>query len=220
MSVKAIQKMWLATCDDIADVRLRERVQQQMEPETKPLRAHRVFASLFARYVRIVNRLGDLYDQTLQVQKRAVVRRVLESATQRMVELQTELKAIEMSEFVYIDQTLIEEKWTVEEVQLLVPFYYPMVRPAAAQDVIDGKGFRPEPVAKKAVKAGGAGGEEGDGEAGDGEEDAESAVVEVVPKTMIQMLLEEQRRLAELEANRVDPWADAIRLLQVHEKAR
>lgn len=225
MSVKAIQKMWLATCDDIADVRLRERVQQQLEPETKPLRAHRTFAALFARYVRIVNRLGDLYDQTLQVQKRTVVRRVLESATQRLVELQTELKAIEMSEFVYIDRTLIEEKYTVEEVQLLVPFYYPMVRPPAAQALIEGRGVRAEPAARRAVNRAAAvegGAEEGGaGEAGDGaEEEEEEQAAEVVPKTMIQMLLEEQRRLAELEANRVDPWADAIRLLQVHEKAR
>lgn len=202
MSVKALQRMWLATCDDIADVRLRERVQQTMAPEANARSAHHVYAGLYARYVRIVNRLGELYDQTLQVQKRAVVRRILEAATRRLMELQTELRAIELSEFVYVDRTLVEEKYTVDEVQLLVPFYYPMVRPPDVQAVIDGK--RSRAAQPETVRS----------------DDADVPDEKDAPKTMIQMLLAEQRRLAELEANRADPWADAIRMLQLHEKAR
>lgn len=194
--------MWLATCDDIADVLLREKVTQALEPVTEPLRAHRIFASLYARYVMLVNRLGDIYDQTLQVQKRALVRRVLELATQRLVELQLELKNIEMSEFLYIDQTLIEEKYGVEDVQMLSPFYYPMPRSSELQAVLDGvrKPRAPSTAAE------------------DGDEEGEAGAA--APMTTIQLLLAEQKRLADLEASRVDPWADAIRLLQIHEKAR
>lgn len=195
MSVKVYGKMWLATCDDIADVLLREKVTQLLEPEKIPFRAHRIYAALYARYVIIVNRLGDIYDQTLQVQKRALVRRVLEQATKRMVELQTELKNIEMSEFLYIDQTLIEEKYGIEDVQLLSPFYYPMPRTDRVQAILDGVRKPPPPPTAEELEA-------------------------QANKTTLQLLLEEQKRLAELEAGRVDPWADAIRLLQIHEKAR
>lgn len=195
MSVKVYGKMWLATCDDIADVLLREKVTQRLEPAKEPFRAHRIFAALYARYVRIVNQLGDIYDQTLQVQKRALVRRVLEMATERMVELQTELKDIEMSEFLYIDQTLIEEKYDIEDVQLLSPFYYPMPRTAQVQAILDGVRKPPPPP-------------------------TEEELAEQAAKTTLQLLLEEQKRLAEMEAARVDPWEDAIRMLQIHEKAR
>lgn len=156
--------------------------------------AHGIFASLYARYVMIVNRLSDIYDQTLQVQKRACVRRILESCTLRMIELQKELKEIEMSEFMYIDQTLIQEKWRPDEVQLLCPFYYPMLRPKEMQDVVDGvRKPPPEPTEEE-------GGEN--------------------KKTNLQMLIEEKARLDALAVVKEGPWEKAVKLIKTHEKAR
>lgn len=86
----------------------------------------------------MVNALGDIYDQTLQVQKRAVVKTILTVATKRMLELQTDLKKIEMSEYMYFDHTLIEQKLIPTEVQLLTPFYYPMERPEQIEDLLNG----------------------------------------------------------------------------------
>lgn len=90
------------------------------------------------RYVFIVNALGDIYDQTLQVQKRAVVKTILTLATKRLLELQSDLKKIEMSEYMYFDQTLIEQKLIPTEVQLLTPFYYPMQRPDDIENLLNG----------------------------------------------------------------------------------
>lgn len=218
MASKVYQRMWLATRDDIDDVLLREKVNQLLtQPVTEPPVAHRIFASLYARYVLIVNRLGDLYDQTLQVQKRALLRRILAMASQRLAELLLELKTIEMSEFVYVDQTLMEEKWSVDDVQLLTPLYYPLRRRPDLQAIVDGVRTNVEKPDKPDgdEPAGGAATEKVDGETGEA-----VAVEPVREKTTIQLLLEEQKRLADLEAARVDPWADAIRLLQIHEKAR
>lgn len=164
-----------------------------MQPETDRLIAHGIFANLYARYVMIVNRLGDIYDQTLQVQKRACVRRILESCTMRMLELQKELKDIEMSEFMYLDQTLIEDKLRPEQVQLLCPFYYPMLRPKDMQDVVDGVRKPPPVVVEEEV----------------GEK-----------KTNLQLLIEEKARLDALATVKETPWDKAIKLIKIHEKAR
>lgn len=117
-------------------------------------KVHCIYASLYARYVIIVNNLGDIYDQTLQVQKRQLVYQILMYATQRMLQLQNELKDIEMSEFIYIDHTLYEEKFVPEQVQLLRPFYYPAKRLLEMQDIVDGKRKPAEvdPNAKKTLK--------------------------------------------------------------------
>lgn len=157
--------------------------------------AHGIFANLYARYVMIVNRLGDIYDQTLQVQKRACVRRILETSTLRLIELQKELKSIEMSEFMYLDQTLIEEKLRPNQVQLLCPFYYPMLRPKEMQDVVDGV-RKPPPVVV-------AGSDE-----------------EVEKKTPLQLMIEEKARLDALAVVKETPWDKAVKLIKIHEKAR
>lgn len=157
--------------------------------------AHGIFANLYARYVMVVNRLGEIYDQTLQVQKRACVRRILESSTLRMIELQKELKQIEMSEFMYLDQTLIEDKLRPNEVQLLCPFYYPMLRPKEMQDIVDGVRKPPPEVV--------------DGEEEGGEK-----------KTNLQLLIEEKARLDALAVVKETPWDKAVKLIKIHEKAR
>lgn len=105
---------------------------------SEPAKAHRILAGIYARYVILVNNLGDIFDQTLQVQKRKLLQTLLESATQRMLELQNELKKIEMSEFIYLDGTLIEEKLTPQDIQLLRPFYYPAKRSESIQKLVDG----------------------------------------------------------------------------------
>lgn len=45
------------------------------------------------------------------MQKRKVVQQILEAATLRLIELQNQLKDIEISEFLYVDQTIIEENF-------------------------------------------------------------------------------------------------------------
>lgn len=55
-----------------------------------------------------------------------------------MLELQLDLKKIEMSEYMYFDHTLIEQKLIPTEVQLLTPFYYPIERPDNIEDLLNG----------------------------------------------------------------------------------
>ncbi|KAG4065986.1 hypothetical protein HA402_001233 [Bradysia odoriphaga] len=131
-------KMWITTCDRLKDIAEQEEATRVLGEITDRQKAKAAFASIYIKYVFVVNALGDIYDQTLQVQKRAVVKTILTVATKRMLELQTDLKKIEMSEYMYFDHTLIEQKLIPTEVQLLTPFYYPMERPEHIEDLLNG----------------------------------------------------------------------------------
>lgn len=117
-------KFWIATKAELDDLVLREKFIENSKPETDRTYQHRIIASLYARYVKLCNNLEELDDQTLQVQKRPIVRRLLEASVQRLLELEKELKNIELSEFVYIDDTVKEMHLVPHEIQVLRPYYF------------------------------------------------------------------------------------------------
>lgn len=121
-------KFWLTTEEQLKDVLLREKFVQNLKPTPDRLLAHRVLSSLYGRYIILCNNLGDIYDQTLQVQKRAVVKKLLVAATRRLIDLQNSLKNLNISEFIYIDNTIRELQLTIDDVQLLKPYYFPLER--------------------------------------------------------------------------------------------
>lgn len=121
-------KFWLTTEEQLKDVLIREKFVQNLKPTPDRLLAHRVLSSLYGRYIILCNNLGDIYDQTLQVQKRAVVKKLLVAATRRLIDLQNSLKNLNISEFIYIDNTIRELQLTIDDVQLLKPYYFPLER--------------------------------------------------------------------------------------------
>ncbi|KAJ6648685.1 Dynein regulatory complex protein 11, partial [Pseudolycoriella hygida] len=196
MDSKFYGKLWVATCTDLQDVILREKVTRLQPQKTDSRKAHATFASIYVRYVSIVNALGDIYDQTLQVQKRGVVKVILTLATKRMLELQLDLKKIEMSEYMYFDQTLIEQKLIPTDVQLLTPFYYPMQRSDDIQGLLNGvRQF-------------------GESEEDSVQEPAKKTVKHLIEASKI-ISPEEQRKLDERKA-----LVYAINVVISHEKAR
>lgn len=121
-------KFWLATKYQLNDLRLRETAKAKLNDTSDRGEAHRIFASLYVRYVRICNNLSELYDQTLQVQKRRVIMKLLEAATTRLLELEKELKNVELSEFFYLDDEVKEMHFVPNDVKLLRPLYFPRDR--------------------------------------------------------------------------------------------
>lgn len=121
-------RFWLTTENQINDVTVREKFVQTLKPTFDRVEAHRIFTSLYGRYIVICNNLADIYDQTLQAQKRLVVQQLLEAATKRLLELQMRLKEIDLSEFIYYDDVIKELALTIQDVQILRPFYFPYER--------------------------------------------------------------------------------------------
>lgn len=138
MSFKLYSKFWVATKEDLKNLLQHEHVIETYKPTENRLLAHRIFASIYPRYVVLCNNLADIYDQTLQVQKRLVVGKLLEAATKRLQELHKQLCEIEMSEIIYTDRTLIENHLAPHDIKILKPFYFPLQRSIEIQNLIDG----------------------------------------------------------------------------------
>lgn len=64
-------------------------------------------AELYVRYICVGNRLEECYDQVVQPQKRPLLRRLLDSAYGRVLELKHELVELELSEYNYYDDALV-----------------------------------------------------------------------------------------------------------------
>lgn len=137
MSFPFYGKLWIATKTDLKNVVLREKVLKHLKPTRDRASVHRLVGNIFARYIVLCNNLSELYDQTLHVQKRLVVEKLLMSSTNRLLELQKQMQKIEMSEFVYLDDALVELKLTPQNVEFLRPFYFPRKRDLEVQHLID-----------------------------------------------------------------------------------
>ncbi|XP_054731929.1 IQ and AAA domain-containing protein 1-like [Anastrepha obliqua] len=110
MSFDFNYKFWIDTKKDVEDIVKRQNVLKKKSPITNPLVTYRIFSELYVLYVELVNKLSYVYNYTFQVQKREVVRSLVQSAARRLIELKNELKNLELSEYVYTDKALIARK--------------------------------------------------------------------------------------------------------------
>lgn len=153
MSFNHNQKLWIATREDLNNAFLREKVLRSMKPTRDREVAHKFCGDLYARYIILCNNLGEIYDQTLQTQKRDVIEKILISATNRLLELKNEMQKIEMSEFICVDDALIEMKMTPQNIEFLCPFYFPRKRDIEDQRVVDEIPISPTPSQVRANEA-------------------------------------------------------------------
>ncbi|XP_055856093.1 IQ and AAA domain-containing protein 1-like [Episyrphus balteatus] len=138
MSFDYNYKFWVATQNDLDDILKRQEVYKKLKPIEDKSVTHYLFAEVYVRYVQLVNKLGYIYHHTFQVQKRDVIRQLVEASTQRLLELKNELKNIELSEFIYVDKTLIEKRLTPDDITIWTPKYFPYWRPTNVQEMIYG----------------------------------------------------------------------------------
>lgn len=137
--------MWLATSKDLKDVILYEKALQQLQPEMDRIRVHGIFGNLYARYVILYNNLIEVYDQTRQVQKKMAIGKILVAVNKRLKDIQRELTSnIELSEFIYMDDVIVEMKYVPDDVQIVHPYYTPFERPPDIQAIVDDDRFAME----------------------------------------------------------------------------
>lgn len=137
MSFPFYGKMWIATKQDLRDVVLCEKVLENLESTMNRNYVHRLIGKLYAKYLILCNNLSELYDQTLQSQKRPLVEKLMLATNERWFEILEEIQQIEMSQFVYVDNSLIEMCLVPQNVQFLRPFYFPRKRDFECQQIID-----------------------------------------------------------------------------------
>lgn len=105
--------------------------------QKEPLLVHGVLANLFVFYVIIVNNLNDIYDQTVQYQKRAFLKKLLESITTRLLEIKQKLHLIELSDIIYVDSALVNNKFIPQQIELSHPYYFLYNRAQEIQNIIN-----------------------------------------------------------------------------------
>ncbi|XP_058118426.1 IQ and AAA domain-containing protein 1-like [Anopheles ziemanni] len=195
---KAIAKFWIATSNQIEHVLSHERLVQTVEP-TKDVRVvHRLVSDLYCRYVGLCRSLDRCFDQTLQVQKRQVIKGLLEAANVRMLELRTKLQDIELSEFVYVDGALQELHLIPDDVEAVRPCYMSAKRPVELQSLIDSRRLK---------KIDGGNSDEEDSELSESDQD-----VEEEPENPMRPAVKRDRRKERIQV--------ALALILAHEKAR
>nr|XP_014288223.1 IQ and AAA domain-containing protein 1 [Halyomorpha halys] len=80
--------------------------------------ARRAVGRLYLMYLLAVNKLDLCYDQIVQPQKRRLLKRMLECALGRCLELKHELVSIDLSEFSYLDDLVQEMGLTIQDTEI------------------------------------------------------------------------------------------------------
>ncbi|XP_050080135.1 dynein regulatory complex protein 11 [Anopheles maculipalpis] len=199
---KAVAKFWITTSDLLEHVLMHEKRLQTVEP-TKDVRVvHRLVSDLYCRYVQLCRNLERCFDQTLQVQKREVIQRLLEAAHARMLEFRTKLQEIELSEFVYVDGALQEQHLIPDDVLAVRPCYFPARRPAELQALLD---------SRKLLQFGNVSGSDSEESSSDESEQQEDNTVQQTPGTKRPVVQRDRKK---------ERLRTALDLITAHEKAR
>ncbi|KAL9902454.1 IQ and AAA domain-containing protein 1-like isoform 1-T1 [Glossina fuscipes fuscipes] len=136
MSFQTNYKLWITTRRDLDHIIRRQNVLKQRDPiEEKPI-TFKIFMQMYVLYADLVEKLARLYTGTLQVQKREIISGLLDDAAKRLAELRNELKAIELSEFLYLDKELIERKLIPHDLLIWRSPEFLYRRPPDLQDIM------------------------------------------------------------------------------------
>ncbi|XP_028933937.1 IQ and AAA domain-containing protein 1-like [Ornithorhynchus anatinus] len=121
---RAYQQVWAQ-----AHVTLEELLSQELPPPAPmPERDRSSFmytlSSLFLRYLGLLRRLDEVYDQLVQPQKRQLLRRLLDGIIGRILELKDEMVEAELTEYPCLDIVLHDMKLTPVDLEIPIPKYF------------------------------------------------------------------------------------------------
>ncbi|KAM9009815.1 dynein regulatory complex protein 11 [Ara ararauna] len=123
MSQATYNKMWTDAQKDL-DIQLQREREEFLQPEQDLVKAFRMLATSYVKYVQIFRTLETAHDQLLHQQKRALIRQVLDGVIGRILELKKEMVDLEKSEFHYIDNILEDLKLLPEDMEIPIPRYF------------------------------------------------------------------------------------------------
>lgn len=138
MSNQTYDDLWRVTQKALEDLAVRDYENQALEPEFEKIIIQKNAYELYIKYILASNKLEDIYDQMLQPQKRILLRKLLDSALGRVIELKHDLVNIDMMEFSYNDRVMDELRLTSNDIELKIPRYF---RRENEKDIQDKKKF-------------------------------------------------------------------------------
>jgi fatty acid synthase len=124
MSNATYDELWREAETLLAETIQADVVLQGAKPLKDRKKAHNVVSTLYVKYSLICNKLEQCYEQVIQPQKRLLIKRTLNASLGRVLELKHELVNVDLSEYNYYDDVLIECGVTPQEAELRVPKYF------------------------------------------------------------------------------------------------
>ncbi|PKU34685.1 iq and aaa hypothetical protein [Limosa lapponica baueri] len=109
MSQATYNKMWTDAQKDL-DIQLQREREEFLQPEKDRVKAFKMLAVSYIKYMQIFRNLETAHDQLIHQQKRTVIRQVLDGVIGRILEMKKEMVELENSEFHYIDNILEDLK--------------------------------------------------------------------------------------------------------------
>eukprot|EP01116_Phalansterium_solitarium_P018485 TRINITY_DN4902_c0_g1_i1.p1 TRINITY_DN4902_c0_g1~~TRINITY_DN4902_c0_g1_i1.p1 ORF type:complete len:633 (+),score=286.29 TRINITY_DN4902_c0_g1_i1:138-2036(+) len=102
-------------------------IENPKEPTLVPkqkIEIRQQYVLLYVHYIGVFRKLEDCFDQIVHPQKRVDVKKALEAVMGRILEIKEVLVKIDASEFIRLDDVLLDLKVTPEACELPVPRYY------------------------------------------------------------------------------------------------
>ncbi|XP_054480142.1 dynein regulatory complex protein 11-like [Anoplopoma fimbria] len=93
-------------------------------PHVDRLQVSQDQAVLYLKYLQVFRGLEEVYEQLVQPQRRRAVRMVLDRLTGRLLELKSQMVDLDLSEFHYFDDLLLDLKMTPKDLEVPVPRYF------------------------------------------------------------------------------------------------
>ncbi|KAJ8963742.1 hypothetical protein NQ314_005411 [Rhamnusium bicolor] len=158
MSFEYYTKWWIKAKQKFEDLYAKDDAFMKKQRPLKDRKlTSKLLGGLYVNYSLIVQEIDACLDQMAQPQKRNTIRKLMDAATVRLLELNNEMRNIEISEYYYVDGNLIEMKLVPYDVEILHPaLFYP--RPINVEDMWQKiqKGEKifipPEPVIEEQVE--------------------------------------------------------------------
>ena len=124
MSHATYDKLWAEAQRTLEDATAIDTDLLGAKPQKDKKKALAVVSDLYVKYITVVNSLDQCYDQMVQPQKRILVRKLLDMSLGRMLELKHELVNLDLSEFSYYDDALVNMRLLPQQAEMTIPQYY------------------------------------------------------------------------------------------------
>ncbi|XP_059183502.1 dynein regulatory complex protein 11-like, partial [Centropristis striata] len=113
-----------AAHDALQDVLQDEIPSEPLGPPVDQLQLCQDRATMYLKYLQIFRHLEEVYEELLQPQRRRAVRMVLDRLIGRLLELKSQMVELELSEFHYFDDQLLDLKMTPKDLEIPIPRYF------------------------------------------------------------------------------------------------
>lgn len=122
MSFEYYSKWWVISKKHLEKLYATDELfRKRAKPINDRFMANELIGGLYAKYCLLVQELDACLDQMAQPQKRITIRKLVDSAVLRLSELNDEMRKIDISEYHYIDGTLVELKLVPHDIEILHP---------------------------------------------------------------------------------------------------